>query len=63
MKFSLDKEKALELAKKFDMNVTFNNPKPGVTISANGKQRDFDFEDFFPELEQKKLTLIQLKRQ
>lgn len=52
MKFSLDKEKAVELAKKLDINVTFNNSKSGITISDNGNLNHFDFESFFPELEQ-----------
>lgn len=52
MKFSLDKEKAVELAKKLDINVKFNDSKPGVTITSKTGYKDFDFDDFFPELKQ-----------
>lgn len=53
MQFSLDKEKAAELGKKLNINVSFDNNTSGVTVFTDGKRMDFDFEDFFPELRQK----------
>lgn len=58
MKFSLDKEKAAELAKKLDIKLTFNHSQADVTISANGDTKDFEFEDFFPELRQDEKYII-----
>lgn len=53
MNFSLDKEVAIELAKKMGIKVSFNNEESGVFF--NNKETNevtkFNFNDFIPELE------------
>lgn len=60
MNFSLDKEKAIELAAKLGMKVSFNNAESGVIIKGTDTQESlkFNFESFFPELETLKEEFI-----
>jgi hypothetical protein len=53
MNFSLDKDKAMELAEKLGLKVSFNNEKSGVIVNDNDNKMNysFGFDDFFPELE------------
>lgn len=52
MEFSLDKKKALELAKKLGINVSFDNDQTGVFFKDELGDREVhcEFEKFFPEL-------------
>ncbi|HDR8159480.1 TPA: hypothetical protein QC072_002307 [Bacillus cereus] len=51
MKFSLDKKKAAELAKQLGLKVSFGSEESGIKIKKNEVEELFDFNDFFPELE------------
>lgn len=50
MKFSLDKEKAFNLAKQLGIKISFDNDNPGVIITSNEKSTEYTLEQFFPEL-------------
>lgn len=52
MNFSLDKDKAMELAEKLGLKVSFNNEKSGVIVEDKNSMKSLlNFEEFFPELE------------
>ncbi|MGD6968744.1 hypothetical protein ACQCVP_20200 [Rossellomorea vietnamensis] len=50
MKFQVDKQKALDLAKEMGLNISFDIKNPGVIINSKGSKQQKQFKDFFPEL-------------
>ncbi len=59
MNFSLDKDRAMELAEKLGLKVSFNNEKSGVILTgSDNKVNLYDFDDFFPEIETLKKEFV-----
>ncbi|MBB5173359.1 hypothetical protein [Texcoconibacillus texcoconensis] len=52
MNSSLDKTKAIELAEKFGIQVSFDNPESGVFLNnkENNQMTKYELEEFLPEL-------------
>jgi len=51
MKFSLDRDRAIEVAKQMNIDLSFNSDIPGVFISGDEGVKRIELEDLFPELD------------